>query len=155
MDPKSTKLAREQLDRSFEGYRDLADNPPPRLGWIRAIRDALGMSAKQLARRSNLSQQRIAAIEKQELDGSLTLRTLRKVAKGLDCTLVFSLVPRTSLESMHHRQVEQLVQRRLARSAHLMDLENQGLSESERERVKLEMIKELKEKPPALLWSED
>jgi predicted DNA-binding mobile mystery protein A len=155
MDPKSTKLAREQLDRGFERYRNLVELPPPRLGWIRAIRNALGMSAKQLARRSHLSQQRIAAIEKQELDGSLTLRTLRKVAEGLDCKLVFSLLPRTSLESMHHRQVEQLVQRRLARSGHLMDLENQGLSETERKRVALEMIKELAEKPPAILWSED
>jgi hypothetical protein len=36
-----------------------------------------------------------------------------------------------------------------------MDLENQGLSETERKRVALEMIKELAEKPPAILWSED
>ncbi|MBC8365934.1 mobile mystery protein A [bacterium] len=149
------KLAREQLDRTLVRYRVLIETPPPRKGWIRAIRDVLGMSGQQLAKRTGLTRQRISAIEKQELDGSLTLRTLEKVAEGLDCTLVFALIPRRGLEAMLHQQVEQLVQRRLERSGHLMDLEAQGLSPAERRRAKEEMVTELKRNPPRQLWGEE
>ncbi len=56
---------------------------------------------------------------------------------------------------MLHQQVEQLVQRRLERSGHLMDLEAQGLSPAERRRAKEEMVTELKRNPPRQLWGEE
>lgn len=148
------KLARQQLDETLRRYRILLESPSPRKGWIRSIRDALGMSGRQLAGRVRLSQQRVAVIEKQELDGSLTLKTLRKMAEGLDCALVFSLVPRKSLEQTFHEQVERIVQDRLARAGHLMDLEGQGLAEEDRRRIREEMVAELLAHPPSTLWRE-
>ena len=149
-----SKLARQQLDKTLRRYRVFLESLPPRKGWIRSIRDALGMSGRQLARRVKLSQQRIAVIEKQELDGSLTLKTLRKMAEGLDCALVFSLVPRKSLEQTLREQVERVVQDRLAKAGHLMDLEGQGLAEVDRRHVREEMVAEILARPPSTLWSE-
>jgi predicted DNA-binding mobile mystery protein A len=112
------------------------------------------MSGRQLARRVKLSPQRIAVIEKQELDGTLTLNTLRKIAEGLDCALVFSLVPRTSLEQILGERVERVVQKRLAKAGHLMDLEGQGLALEERQQIQKEMVADLLGNPPSTLWNE-
>jgi predicted DNA-binding mobile mystery protein A len=70
---------------------------PPK-GWMRAIRDALGMTGAQFARRLENRPQSVEALEKSEANGSIQLKTLRRAAEALDCTLVYALVPNTSLE---------------------------------------------------------
>ncbi len=61
------KLIREQLDASLQRLSPLLDVTAPPKGWIRTIRDALGMTAKQLANRLGVAQQAVARIEKEEL----------------------------------------------------------------------------------------
>ena len=63
------KLIREQLDASLQRLSPLLDATAPPKGWIRAIRDALGMTAKQLANRLGIAQQAVARIEKEEPAG--------------------------------------------------------------------------------------
>ncbi|HZZ37352.1 MAG TPA: helix-turn-helix domain-containing protein, partial [Caulobacteraceae bacterium] len=59
--------------------RSLPRVRPPK-GWLRAVRDALGMTTKQLARRLGVSQPRVVALEKGEVDESVTLTSLRRAA---------------------------------------------------------------------------
>ena len=146
-------LIREQLERSLGKFRPLREAPIPALGWIRAIRDALGMSGRQLAGRLGLSKQRAAFIEKQELDGSATLKTMRRVAEQLDCVFVYGFVPKTNLESTVRRQAERYAARQLARAHHTMQLEAQSLSEREDKAVLHNMIAQFLEKPPKNLWN--
>jgi len=66
----------------------------PERGWIRAIRDALGINGPQLARRLGVSKQRISVLEKAEIEGGASLNSIRQAADALNCDLVYALVPR-------------------------------------------------------------
>jgi predicted DNA-binding mobile mystery protein A len=64
------------------------------------MRDALGMSSYQLAKRMGVSQTRIRQFEGAEGDGSIRLATLRRAAEAMDCRLVYGLVPTAPLEEV-------------------------------------------------------
>jgi len=68
------------------------------------MRDALGMSSYQLARRIGVSQTRIMQFERAEANGSIRLAALRRAAEALSCTLVYALVPKEPLEDIVLRQ---------------------------------------------------
>lgn len=99
---KNLRLVRQQLDKTLARFDSVCDLAPPSRGWIRAVRGALGMSGRQLARRLGLTQQSVARMEKDEVTGALTIKTLRRVAESLDCVLVYGIVPRENLESIVH-----------------------------------------------------
>src|SRR5216684_5875804 len=102
--PTERTPARKQLDKRLARLRPVDELVRPQRGWVRAIRDAIGMTAAQLAARMKVSQPRIADLEKAEVDGRLTLNSLERAAEALGCTLVYALVP--------HRSLEELVQDR-------------------------------------------
>ncbi len=109
MPRKNIQLVRQQLDTTLARFEPVVDLTPPHKGWIQAIRRALGMSGRQLALRLGLSKQSVARMEKDELTGALSLKTLRRVAEGMDCVLVYGLVPRESLEKSVHDRARTLV----------------------------------------------
>lgn len=115
--------------------------PPPK-GWIRAIRDALGMSSEQLARRLSVRSQSIDDWEKAEASGSVQLKTLRRAAEALDCNLVYALVPKTSLENAVQSRARRIAIRELGRVAHTMRLEDQGTDAKDREAQISEYIRD-------------
>ena len=117
------KLIREQLDASLQRLRPILNVTAPPKGWIRAIRDALGMTAKQLANRLDVAQQAVARIEKEESAGSVTIKTMRRIAECLDCVFVYGFVPRTSLEETVARQAKKVAAQRLAQASQTMSLE--------------------------------
>ena len=80
------------MDRRLDALRKWPSTRPPR-GWLRAIRDALGMTMQQYAGRLGVSQPRIIALEKSEVEDTVTLGTLRRAAAALDCQLVYAVVP--------------------------------------------------------------
>ena len=55
----------------------------PKEGWIALVRNALGMSGAQLGKRLSLSRGRISQVEKSEVDGRVTLRSMQELAEGL------------------------------------------------------------------------
>lgn len=152
---KQKKLIRQQLELTLQKFRPLLDVPMPPKGWIRAVRDALGMNGRQLADRLNVTRQRASLIEKDELGGSTTLKTMRRVAESLDCVFVYALVPRQSLEDTMQEQAKRVAQKRLARASHTMMLENQQLSDSDQMQALNEVAKELIETQPSTLWDKD
>jgi len=105
---KKKKLIREQLDVSLQRLSPLLGVMAPPKGWIRAIRDALGMTARQLGNRLGVAQQAVARIEKEEMAGSVTIKTMRRIAECLDCVFVYGFVPRKSLEETVVRQAKKL-----------------------------------------------
>ena len=151
---RKTKLIREQLEKTLQKFAPLMDSPPPAKGWIRAIRDALGMNGRQLADRLSEHRSRTTQIEQQEMSGSLTLKTIRRVADALDCVFVYCLVPRTSLEEIVRNQAKQIALKRLARASHTMGLQNQALGKKENKEILSNMIEEIMNEPPSNLWDE-
>lgn len=127
------EIARRRLDERLSAFKPRNRFAVPSRGWIRAIRDALGMSANQLGIRLGMKPQSVANLEKSETHGTIQLKTLRKAAEALDCTLVYALVPNSSLENTVMTQGRKVASQELTRIEHSMDLEAQGLSQAERD----------------------
>jgi predicted DNA-binding mobile mystery protein A len=125
------KLARSRLDERFTQLRVLAGAPRPHRGWIRAIRDALGMSTNEMAQRMGVIQQNVFQLEKSEAEDRIQIRTLRQAADALNCDVVYALIPRTSLEDAVRTQARRKAQRVLDPVAHHSRLEDQSLSPHE------------------------
>lgn len=151
---KQKKLAREQLDKTMKSFEPLKVTPAPRKGWIRAIRDTLGMTGEQLARRLGVNQQRVARIEQDEVLGKVTINTMQNAAEAMDCVFVYSVVPRDSLEQIVRRQAELVAKKRMARSNQMMRLEKQELSQAEKAKATQSLIDEIIETMPKSLWDE-
>lgn len=151
MQAKHKLIIRQQLDTTLASLK-AANTQVPVKGWIRAIREALGMSGKQLAQRLKVSQPRIPRLEQDELTGSVTIKTMQQVAEALDCTFVYALVPRASLEEAVRSQARLVAQERIERVAHSMLLEAQTLSAEEQQRSLEAAIDELVREMPKELW---
>ena len=78
-------LTLHQFDQTLSQLKPLLNLPVPNTGWIRAIRESLGMTAKQLAKRLGVSPPRITQLEADETEGRVTINTLRRSAEALDC----------------------------------------------------------------------
>ena len=133
MNSRQRKVARERLDEHLGGLKLLNMKPIPSKGWVRAIREALGMTAVQFARRMGVRPPSVVNMEQSESHGTIQLKTLRKAAEALDCVLVYALVPRTSLEDTVQARARELAVEQMARIGHTMDLEAQGLSQADQE----------------------
>jgi len=128
---KNKAIIRQQLDKKLQNFADLKDSPPPMKGWIRAIRDALGMTGEQLARRIGVQKQRVAALEKAEVEGKATINSMKKAAEAMDCVFVYALVPRDSLEANVQRHARKYAEKIHSAIQHSMVLEEQGLTADE------------------------
>lgn len=137
------KLRIRQLDESLAQFRALRDRPSPPDGWLRSIRQALGMSLRQVAERAGLSVTSVQSAELNEMKGSIQLDSLRKLADVLECDLVYALVPRTSLAATLERQAMERAERIVGRVSDSMDLEAQGVPEPERQRQVNELAEAL------------
>jgi predicted DNA-binding mobile mystery protein A len=154
MNIKYKKLAREQLDQTLKQFAELKSVSPPGKGWIRAIRDGLGMSGKQLAGRMGVNQQRVARIEQDETAGKVTMRTLRTAADAMDCEFVYGFVPKGSLEQTIRSQAAAVAKKQAARSNQMMRLENQELDEKEKQKALHDLIEEIVQTMPKSLWDQ-
>ena len=95
--------ARQILETRLAGLGKRLEVPPPG-GWLRTMRDALGMSSYQLAKRMGFSPTRIRQFEAEEVDGSIRLGVLRRAADAMNCTFVYAFAPREPLEDIVLRQ---------------------------------------------------
>ncbi len=120
--------SRLTLDRRFDEMRPVTRFAPPVHGWIKAIREALGMTTAQLAKRLKMKQPSLVAIEQSEAMGAIQMRTLRRAAEALNCTLVYALVPNKPLETTVRDRARKIARRRMEPIEHSMRLEDQGLS---------------------------
>jgi predicted DNA-binding mobile mystery protein A len=144
--------ARQRLDERLLALKPEERFKAPPKGWVRAIRDALGMAGVQFAKRLEIRPQSVEALEKSEANGSIQIKTLRRVAEALDCTLVYALVPNTSLEGAVRERARKIAMRDLGRVAHTMKLEAQGTGDANLEaRIDAYIRDALKERD---LWNE-
>jgi predicted DNA-binding mobile mystery protein A len=130
---RQREVARQRLDKRLATLKASDLGAIPNKGWVRAIREALGMTAVQFARRMGVKPPSVSDMERSEVHGTIQLKTLRRAAEALDCVLIYALVPRTSLEATVEKRARALAVEQMDRIGHTMDLEAQGLSQDERE----------------------
>lgn len=147
------QLARKHLDGRLAALRGAGISARPRSGWIRALRDALGITSSELGRRMGTVQSVVTRFEQGEIDDSITLRSLRAVGEALNCELVYALVPRKPLDQILYDQARIVAERQLARTSHNMALENQALLDDDQKSERDRLIATLLDDPRSI-WRE-
>jgi predicted DNA-binding mobile mystery protein A len=149
---KLDALRRQQIDLNLEDIKPMGSKKPPKDGWIKEIRNALGMSMKDLGARLGVIKQRIERIEKDEVNKKVTIETMSRVAEALNCEFVYFLIPKTSLQNTLESEALQAAKKLANSIEKTMSLEKQGTSKSaQAERIK-EIAKELIEKQDRRIW---
>jgi predicted DNA-binding mobile mystery protein A len=143
--------ARARLDERFKAMEPSVRQSQPVRGWIKAIREAFGMTAEQLAKRLGVKQPSVVALEQSEAKGTIELATLRRVAEALDCTLIYALVPNKPLEQTVRERARLFAHRRREPIEHSMALEDQKVQRKETEALIDEMLRETN---PRRFWDE-
>lgn len=136
------RRSRQRLDEKLLQFKELSSLAVPPKGWIRAIRDALGMSAVQFGRQLGVAPQSAEDLERSEASGGIRLESLRRAAEALDCTLVYALVPKTSLQQAVDQRARKLAIRSLDRVDQTMALESQRVEGLDREALIGDFIRE-------------
>jgi predicted DNA-binding mobile mystery protein A len=153
MNTKQQAIARKHLDRKLDPLRTAEVAMPPR-GWMKAIREALGMTSRQLAGRMRVSASRVPAIEKAEITGSTTIRTLREAAEAMDCKFVYAFVPIKPLDDILKDQIARKVDNDMGWINHTMRLENQAVSPSDVDDERKRLINDTLSGSLRGLWDE-
>jgi predicted DNA-binding mobile mystery protein A len=151
MGKKSLQL--QQLNSKMLGFTSLMQVAIPPTGWIKAIRTSIGMSMQQLGNKLNVSKQGILDIEKREKDGSITIKSLKEIARALDMQLVYGFVPNDgSLELLIERKAKELATQIVMRTNNTMKLEDQENTKQRIEKAIQENTTSIKTEMPKTLW---
>jgi predicted DNA-binding mobile mystery protein A len=151
MGKKSLQL--QQLNSKMQGFASLKQVAMPPTGWIKAIRTAIGMSMQQLGNRLKVSKQGVMDIEKREKEGSITIKSLREIARAMDMQLVYGFVPNDgSLDALIEKRATELATRIVMRTANTMKLEDQANSKKRIETAIRERTTAIKNDMPKILW---
>jgi predicted DNA-binding mobile mystery protein A len=114
------------LDAHFEEWQQLRGLARPPRGWVRSVREALGMSAAVLAARLGTTAGAVTRLEQSEAADRIRLDTLRRAADALGCDLVYLLVPRRPLSAVVRDRARELARRQVAAVQQTMRLEDQA-----------------------------
>ena len=146
---------RKRLDDQLARWRSVEFFYRPRKGWVKSIRESLGMSSRQLAHRLDKSNSDILAIEKREVQGKVTLETMEKMAEALDCQFVYALLPHAdSLEEKLEFEAKKVAEKIVNSTYHSMGLENQKTSEKIMKDHIKDLAHELKAKLDPRIWNQ-
>jgi predicted DNA-binding mobile mystery protein A len=102
MKPKKADLRaqRSLIEKKLIPWLPLRGDHVPSSGWMRAIRDALGISSRELASRLGLEHSSILEFEKKEAEGKVSFETITKVAKAMHCRFVYAILPGEPFDSL-------------------------------------------------------
>lgn len=143
----------QQLNSKMLVVASIKKITPPPTGWIKAVRTSLGMSLQQLGNKISITKQSLMEIERREKDGTITLKTLRDAAHGLDMELVYGFVPKDgTLEALIDRKAKELATQIVLRTSNTMKLEDQGNSNTRIQKAIEERAAYIKNEMPKILW---
>jgi predicted DNA-binding mobile mystery protein A len=97
---ESMRIALQGLEQRLGALRAAqASAGRPLRGWLRTVRDAVGLGQKEVANKLGVRRQSYAELETAEERDSVTLASLRRAAEAMECEFVYFLVPREPLAS--------------------------------------------------------
>lgn len=132
MKPEVRELIRKGLDQRMPSLKSTAANAQrPARGWLRAVREAIGLKQETVAKKIGVTRASYADLESSEARGAISLSSLTRAANAMDCELVYFLVPRDAVA----KNFEYLALRHdpamkhLHASEHSMALEGQAVGD--------------------------
>ena len=135
------------------GYREALQRPKG--GWIRFVRESLGMTGSQLGRRlGGITKESISQKERAELDGAITLRALEEAAEAMGCRLVYALVPEDTIDQIISRQADKYARAIVKKASVHMSLEDQALGRGKLDERIETLRNELIMTVPKDLWND-
>ena len=143
------KILRRSYQKKFDLFRK-AIIARPQQGWLKTIREFLGMTTTQLAKRLEISQPRIVAMEKNERN--VKISTMERIADVLNCDFSYAFVPRENIDDIIYNQAKKKAQKILDKVNKNMGLENQLVKTDE---LLKDIIEELLDGNIARIWDED
>lgn len=149
--PRTARQNTRRLDDTLE-HAAVPKRPPK--GWVRAVREAVGMTQAQLGRRIGITRQAVALLEESEVDGGTSLGRLQRAADALGCDLQYVLVPRKPLEQMVADQARYRAQQKLGRVNRSQALEASAMTSASLNRTVTDLARELELNRPSDLWNE-
>ncbi|MBK5209172.1 MAG: helix-turn-helix domain-containing protein, partial [Flavobacteriaceae bacterium] len=124
----------------------------PERGWVYAIRTALNMTLQQLGHKLKITTQGVKDIEKRELSGSISIKSLKEVAKALDMQFVYGFVSNHhSLEKFIELKARELAEKMVLKNLNAAN-ENKKPTEVEIQREIEDFAGEIKRAVPRSLW---
>ena len=146
-------LQLQQLNSKMLAYASVKNVAMPPTGWIKAVRLALGINARQLGNKLGISKQGVGVMEKREAEGAITIKVLREAAQALDMELVYAFVPTDgSLDALIERRAKALAEQIVLRTSASMRLEDQENSQERLRRAIKERTEAIKAEMPKALW---
>jgi predicted DNA-binding mobile mystery protein A len=143
----------EQIDKKILQLKKVEELTIPSSGWVNAIRQALGMSLRQLGKKMGITPQSVKEIEEREKTGSISLNVLRQFGKSLDLKLVYGYVSKeNNLEEMIEKRALELAKEIVLRTSMSMKLEDQENTPERIQKAIIEKAKEIKNEMPKFLW---
>jgi predicted DNA-binding mobile mystery protein A len=150
---RNNKLQFQQLNEKIDQLTDLQHVIVPPIGWIKAIRNGIGMSMEQLGKKLSITKQGVMDIEKREKEGAITIKSMQEIAKAMDMKLVYGFVPNEGdLEQMIEARAIEMATKIVERTSNTMKLEDQANSKERIEKAIKERAAEIINNTPKILW---
>ena len=152
---KKLKNQRIIIEKKLSLWKKLRTEKRPPNGWLKAVRGALGMSTRQLAKKCGVHHSSILRIEKNEAQDKISIESLKKIASAMDCQLVYAIVPQikyNKLEEIIDKQAVFLARKLIKKATHTMQLESQGISSKEIENQIKKLANTLKYEMDSRIW---
>lgn len=93
MREEDRKAARLRLDEEMKPFRAVGRKRNQTNGLLQAVRQALGIRLEEVAEKSGVGRSAVNDIERRELSGTVTLRSLGRMAEAMGCKVVYGVVP--------------------------------------------------------------
>lgn len=146
------KAVRQQYQRIVDDAANCANLPTPPEGWLRTVRNALGMSGAQLAKRMGVTRARVAQAEQAELTAGVTLKSMQATAEAMGCRFVYAIVPAGSIEDIVMVQARKKALEIVGTASTHMALESQTLPNDKTAQQVERLTQELAREMPADFW---
>jgi predicted DNA-binding mobile mystery protein A len=149
-------LLQRQLDKQILSLRSLLFLERPNSGWLKTIRNALGMTQQQVSQKLGKTKQALDQLEKSEQDFTITLHSLQNAAQALNCRVVYALIPEKPLQDIVEQQIHKKAQSIINAVGHTMQLENQETSDEELVLQLKAMVEDIKRRQNiSFIWEEE
>ena len=144
---------KKQFRKFYQNKFDILKKNPiiiPPQGWVRTIRNFLGMTSTQLAKRLGVNQSRVIRIENNERNTKIS--TMEKIADALNCDFVYAFIPRDNIDNIINNQARNKAIKILNKVNKNMALENQMVDSED---LLDDLVNKILNKNIARIWDEN